>query len=65
MNENRSKKEKCEFCTYEWISRVKEPKSCPRCKRRFDYKDLREVFARLKKEILGINSNKQFFELEA
>jgi len=27
----------CEHCAYEWASRVEQPKSCPRCKRRFDY----------------------------
>lgn len=43
---------KCDFCGYAWKNRVNDPKSCPRCKRRFDYKDIREVFVRLKKEIL-------------
>ncbi len=38
----------CEFCTYRWIARVDNPKSCPRCKRRFDYKDAKMVL-----EILG------------
>ncbi len=28
---------KCELCEYEWLPRVEKPKSCPRCKRRFDY----------------------------
>jgi len=46
----------CEFCTYSWESRVDDPKSCPRCKRRFDYKDIREVYAQLKREILGIEA---------
>lgn len=27
----------CKFCNYKWKSRVNSPKSCPRCKRRFDY----------------------------
>lgn len=27
----------CQICQYEWVSRVMNPKSCPRCKRRFDY----------------------------
>lgn len=27
----------CSKCGYGWISRVKQPKSCPRCKTRFDY----------------------------
>ncbi|MBI2564498.1 hypothetical protein HYV79_00720 [Candidatus Woesearchaeota archaeon] len=46
----------CEYCTYGWFPRVESPKSCPRCKRRFDYKDIREVFQTLKREILGIES---------
>jgi len=29
---------KCKNCEYVWTSRVQEPKSCPRCKRRIDYK---------------------------
>ena len=28
----------CVKCEYEWESRVKEPKACPRCKTRLDYK---------------------------
>jgi rubrerythrin len=27
----------CGKCGYGWIPRVKQPKSCPRCKTRFDY----------------------------
>ncbi|MBW3000473.1 hypothetical protein KY341_01200 [Candidatus Woesearchaeota archaeon] len=27
----------CEKCDYEWTPKVEQPKSCPRCKRRFDY----------------------------
>ncbi len=27
----------CSKCGYGWIPRVKQPKSCPRCKTRFDY----------------------------
>ena len=38
-----NKYRKCEFCTYRWIARVSDPKSCPRCKRRFDYKEA-EIF---------------------
>ena len=48
---------RCEFCTYGWIPIVASPKSCPRCKRRFDYKIAREVLQRLgaqyKIDILG------------
>lgn len=28
---------RCEHCKYKWVSKVKTPKACPRCKRRFDY----------------------------
>lgn len=27
----------CTQCNYQWESRIDTPKSCPRCKRRFDY----------------------------
>ena len=43
-------KRACEFCTYRWIAKVDSPKSCPRCKRRFDYKDARLVLEMLGKE---------------
>ncbi|MBI2138499.1 hypothetical protein HYU13_02845 [Candidatus Woesearchaeota archaeon] len=42
------KNKACGFCKYEWISRVAAPKSCPRCKRRFDYKDAQEVLGALR-----------------
>ena len=29
---------KCEKCGYEWESRKNDPKSCPRCKARLDWK---------------------------
>ncbi|MEK6947515.1 MAG: hypothetical protein AABX32_07965 [Nanoarchaeota archaeon] len=48
MSNNKSNQ--CEFCTYRWISRVQNPKSCPRCKRRFDYKDARLVLESLGKK---------------
>ncbi len=41
---------KCEFCTYRWTTKVDSPKSCPRCKRRFDYKEARLVLEALGKE---------------
>ena len=28
---------KCKRCNYEWDSRVKEPKCCPRCRQRQDW----------------------------
>lgn len=28
---------KCKNCGYEWDNRKQKPKSCPRCKTRFDY----------------------------
>ncbi len=27
----------CRYCKYEWKERVKKPKACPKCKKRFDY----------------------------
>jgi predicted Zn-ribbon and HTH transcriptional regulator len=42
-----NKFKECEFCTYRWNSRVSSPKSCPRCKRRFDYKEARMVLEAL------------------
>lgn len=27
---------KCYKCSYEWKARLENPKSCPRCKTRFD-----------------------------
>lgn len=37
----------CKFCKYKWQPRVTNPKSCPRCKYRFDYPskviDVREM----------------------
>jgi len=45
MSNNNSNQ--CEFCSYSWISRVDNPKSCPRCKRRFDYKDAKIVLKQL------------------
>lgn len=31
----------CSYCSYEWSPRKSSPKSCPRCKRRFDYLEAR------------------------
>jgi len=28
---------KCPHCGYEWDSRIKKPKKCPRCARRLDW----------------------------
>jgi hypothetical protein len=41
----------CNYCSYEWKSRISKPKSCPRCKRRFDYEEARAVLARIGKEL--------------
>lgn len=38
-------KMKCKTCKYEWETRIDVPKSCPRCKRRFDYVSVRAVEA--------------------
>jgi len=29
----------CNKCEYEWESRVQNPKACPRCKTRLDFKN--------------------------
>ena len=35
---------KCQSCEYEWKSRVKNPKACPRCKGRLDFKyNIRQI----------------------
>jgi len=31
-------KHKCNQCEYEWVSKLEEPKQCPRCKR-YDWKE--------------------------
>lgn len=31
---------KCKFCEYEWSEKKKNPKSCPRCKKRFDRRNV-------------------------
>jgi primosomal protein N' len=41
---------KCHYCSYEWKERIKNPKSCPRCKHRFDYKMAQEVLKKLGKK---------------
>ena len=33
---------KCKKCKYEWKSRKKDPKACPRCKTRLDYSKAKE-----------------------
>jgi ssDNA-binding Zn-finger/Zn-ribbon topoisomerase 1 len=33
----------CYHCHYEWWSRVKEPKACPKCKGRLDTTKKKEV----------------------
>ncbi|NOZ81409.1 MAG: hypothetical protein GXP63_07110 [DPANN group archaeon] len=40
----------CNHCTYAWQTRVASPKSCPRCKRRFDYQEAKIVLRRLSKQ---------------
>jgi predicted Zn-ribbon and HTH transcriptional regulator len=48
MSDNNTKA--CEFCAYRWIAKVSKPKSCPRCKRRFDYKEAKIFLESLGKE---------------
>lgn len=40
---------KCKVCGYIWKSRIKMPKSCPRCKCRFDY-PYKEILKDIEKE---------------
>ena len=32
----------CQRCGYQWVSRVDEPRACPRCKR-YDWKQWKEA----------------------
>jgi predicted Zn-ribbon and HTH transcriptional regulator len=41
----------CKKCNYEWEPRVENPKSCPRCKYRLDYEEIK--INRPKVESLG------------
>ena len=47
---NMDDKRSCGFCTYSWTPIVATPKSCPRCKRRFDYEDAKSMIDRIGKE---------------
>lgn len=44
----------CKFCSYKWQQRINSPKSCPRCKRRFDYYEVKEKIINLKEMLLEI-----------
>lgn len=35
-------KTKCQYCGYEWESRVDKPMACPRCKRYLPIKEIEE-----------------------
>lgn len=32
----------CQLCGYKWLSRIKSPKTCPRCKR-YDYSKTKKI----------------------
>jgi Holliday junction resolvase len=35
---------KCSYCDYQWEARIEHPKSCPKCKHRFDFLgDIRKI----------------------
>jgi len=34
---------KCVKCSYQWESRVSDPKACPRCKTRLDYILIKQI----------------------
>lgn len=44
---------KCIKCNYNWIARIANPKSCPRCKVRFDYynRDFKTAVQEIKTEL--------------
>lgn len=50
---------KCNKCNYEWKPRKKDPVSCPRCKRRFDYKKLEAEQEAIKRENERLNKMTQ------
>ena len=37
INKKGKKTMDCVKCDYEWMSRIEQPKSCPRCKTRLDF----------------------------
>ena len=45
---------------YKWIPRTENPKSCPRCKRRFDYPLIIEEENKMKKTEEYLNKEKLF-----
>jgi len=48
----------CEYCEYVWESRKETPKSCPRCKKRFDYpKTIKTkiILNKITEELRGLN----------
>ena len=51
---------KCIHCNYKWVGRKKNPKSCPRCKRRFDYPLIIEEENKMKKTEEYLNKEKLF-----
>ncbi|MEK6934535.1 MAG: hypothetical protein AABW46_01525 [Nanoarchaeota archaeon] len=38
---------KCKKCLYMWDTRVKDPKSCPRCKSRLDFIIIKNINNRI------------------
>ena len=53
------KKFKCLKCKYEWKNKVDKPKSCPRCKVRFDWFPIKEQVARQPDKPLAASSTPQ------
>ena len=45
---------KCDKCQYEWENRKPKPKSCPRCKARFDYPK-KVTASQMAKNFAGLN----------
>jgi predicted amidophosphoribosyltransferase len=47
----------CRFCGYNWKPRKDQPKSCPRCKRRFDYPERKDPLLKAKEFSRGFERN--------
>lgn len=47
----------CKYCEYEWSSRVREPKACPRCKRRLDYEKAKSRIVDIRKLLSEVNAD--------
>lgn len=44
---------KCFRCSYDWLTRIEQPKACPRCKTRLDFPYKRVDVRKMLKEVEG------------